>query len=93
MQQPYKIPQLAKPPGYKHSKYLRALLSAGRVLPQLSHVRSERLRTIPRTVLARVLRLHKRMGHAPEDVHVHGCGAQEGETTLAQHKGHRYRDP
>ena len=69
MREPYKIPRPTQPSSrFRYSRCLSALLSAGRVTPQLSHVRSGRLRTIPRTVLARVLRLHKRMGHAPEDV-------------------------
>jgi len=69
MREPYKIPRLTQPSSrFRYSRCLSALLSAGRVTPQLFHVRSGRLRTIPRTVLARVLRLHKRMGYAPEDV-------------------------
>ena len=68
MQEPFKIPRLTQPSRFRYSRYLSTLLSAGRAIPQLSYVRSGRLRTIPRTVIARVIRLHKRMGHAPEDV-------------------------
>ncbi len=65
MKQLYKLPRLAKPSRFRYSKYFRALLSAGRSVPQLTHVRSGRLRFIPWTVLTRVLRLHKRMGMHP----------------------------
>jgi hypothetical protein len=39
MREPYKIPRLTQPSSrFRYSRYLGALLSAGRVIPQLSHV-------------------------------------------------------
>ena len=58
MKQLYKLPRLAKPSRFRYSKYFRVLFSAGQSVPQLTHVR----------VLARFFRLHKRIGHAPEEV-------------------------
>jgi hypothetical protein len=79
MREPYKIPRHTQPSRFRYSRYLSTLLNAGRAIPQLSHVRSGRLRTTPRTVIARVLRLHKRMGHAPEDVMCMAVESKKGK--------------
>jgi len=47
MREPYKIPRITQPSRFRYSRYLSTLLNADRAIPQLSHVRSGRLRTIP----------------------------------------------
>ena len=75
MQKPYQLPHNDRPRRFKDSKYLRARKD----IPQISHVRSGRLREIPRSTLGRVLRLHKRMGHAPEDIMCMAVEPKEGK--------------
>ena len=78
MKKPYKIPHADK------TESTRIRLAGA--TPQLSYVRSGRLRATPKTTTGRVIRLHKRMGHAPEDVMCMAVEPKKGKP-LWRHTG------
>jgi len=64
MQKPFQLPNMPDTTRFESANTFHH----GQTPTQISHIRSGRLREMDKSLLGRVLRLHKRLGHAPEDI-------------------------